>query len=199
MAYNQGDYDAASDFFERSLAQQKALDDRRNVAAILEEMGRLAGKKGDYRLMRRQCTESLALFRELGDKRGIANSLHLLGIASLQQADYVAARASFADESGDQEAQGISLFNLGFAARGEGDWERANLMYSRSLEMFRRLGNKRGIVGCFVGIALTLYLSTEGAGERLREEIGVPVPPSEQPYYELALTALHTRACYELP
>jgi hypothetical protein len=43
--------------------------------------------------------------------------------------------------------------SLGYVAQYEGDYARAETQFRKSLAMFRRLGNRRGIAECLAGLA----------------------------------------------
>src|SRR5262249_7537439 len=101
--------------------------------------------------------ESLAISREIGDKQGIACSLYGLGGGAYRQGDYSAARA----------------------------------LHEESLSIKREIANKRGIaesLECFAFLAAQerpeRAAGQWGAAERLREEIGIPLPPNEREEYD---------------
>jgi hypothetical protein len=107
--------------------------------------------------------ESLAIRWELGDRWGIAVSLNNLGGVAFDAGDYVAARAFF----------------------------------KQSLAIRLELGDRWGIAEALEGlsyVALALgkpgrAIRIDGAAERLRKEIGSPLPSNERPRYDRHVAA----------
>ncbi len=194
LAYEQADYKAARAFLEESLAIGRRLGDRSGIAHSLNSLGNLAHDQGDYNAAQAQYEESLAIRREMGDKRGIAVSLTNLGQLANLQADHVTAcalqeeAAAAFSEVGDQRGFAGSLRDLGYVAIEMGDCLAARSFQTQSLMISRSLGDRRGIAMSLVGLAQVAAALGEhsrtanlcGAAERLREEIGMPIRPSEQ-------------------
>ena len=55
--------------------------------------------------------------------------------------------------SGDKGDLARLVHTLGYIAQHEGDYTRAETQFRKSLAMFRRLGNRRGIAECLAGLA----------------------------------------------
>src|SRR5579884_1029708 len=151
LARMQGDYTTARLFLEQSLALQRELDNKLDIACSLSELGTVAKVQGDYAAARALQEESLALRRELGDKVGIAVSLGNLGNVKKGHVNSTAVR-SFQEQSlalrrelGDKVGMAMSLNNLGNVARDQGDSAMARLLYEESLAIARELGDKRSI------------------------------------------------------
>ncbi len=115
-------------------------------------------EEGDYVSSRALLEECLAIARELGDRLGIAFALNGLGNVGAEQGDYPGAR----------------------------------VLYEESLTIRRELGDRRGIAIALEGLAAVIAALGSslraariwGAAERLREEIGAPLPPNERPRYD---------------
>jgi tetratricopeptide (TPR) repeat protein len=56
-------------------------------------------------------------------------------------------------DSGDQGDVARFAHSLGYLAQHEGDYARAESQFRKSLVMFRRLGNRRGMAECMAGLA----------------------------------------------
>jgi tetratricopeptide (TPR) repeat protein len=142
--------------------------------------------------------ESLGIRRELGDRRGIAVSLNNLGLLANQQGDYAAAEVlhneslAISQDIGDRPGIATTLSDLGSAAFGRGDFTAARAHLEQSLSLQRDLGDRRGIAIALKDLAPVVAAPGDprlaallwGAAERLREEIGSPLPPTERPDYE---------------
>ena len=91
-------------------------------------------------------------------------------------------------ELGDQHGTAIALNNLGQVAHHQGDGGTARARYKESLATRHRLGDKYGIAESLQTIA-GYAAATEawehtarllGAAERLRQELGTALPPSDR-------------------
>jgi predicted ATPase len=127
-------------------------------ADALNGAGTLSWMQGDFASARSQYEASLEIRRKLGDRRGIARSLN----------------------------------NLGRVAYHQGDYDSARSQYEASLEITRELGDRRGIAWNLQSFASLNAAERKpeqaarlwGAAERLREEIGSPLPPDERERYD---------------
>ena len=131
------------------------MGDRRGVASVLGNLGNVAYERGDFTAALALSQEALAISRELGDRDGIASSLHSLGGVAYLQGDLASARA---------------------------------LYLANRRELGDRLGIARALEGLAV-VAASLGNSlraarTWGAAQRLREEIGTPLSPTERSRYD---------------
>jgi len=195
------DYPAAEALFVQSLAIRRELGDQRGIAVSLSNLGNVAQEQRDDPRARVLHEESLAIRRVLGDRCGIAGSLNNLGCVAQSQRDYCAARALHEEslaiqrEVGDRGGIAASLNHLGDVAYDDGDFAGSRALNEESLVIRRELGDKLGIARSLDGLAAavaalgSVYGAARiwGAAERLREEIGSPLPPSERPRYDARL------------
>ena len=198
LAFYQGDYPAARVRHEESLAIRRQLGDRRGVAESLSNLGTAARAQSDIVSARALHEESLAIRRELGSRGNIARSLNNLGNVALDQGDFPAARALYEEslaitrELGDRWSIANSLNNLGDVVYAQGDYSAAGALHQESLVMVRELGDPKGIALSLQTLAAAVAALGShvraariwGAAERLREEIGSPVPSNDRPRYD---------------
>ena len=93
---------------------------------------------------------------------------------------------------------GSSLVALGDVAREQGDFVAASSRYNESLAIQRELGHRRGIAYSLDGLAsIAAPLGDAlraariwGAGERLREEAGLPMSPAERSQHDRLVGAV---------
>jgi predicted ATPase/class 3 adenylate cyclase len=203
MAWDQGDYLSARTLYGESLAIRREFGDRWGIAVSLNNLGGVAFDEGDYVAARALHEESLLIRRELSDKRGIASSLGNLGNVAYAQGHYPASRALFEEsltisqEVGDRQGIGFSLGTLGNVAAAQGDNASARTFFKQSLAIRMELGDRWGIAELLEGLSyVALALATpgrairiDGAAERLREEIGSPLPSNERPRYDRHVAA----------
>jgi non-specific serine/threonine protein kinase len=203
VASNQGDYPAARSLHEESISIFRELGDRKGVASALANLANAAGRQGEFAAARSLHEESISIFRELGDRQGAANSLHGLANVAGYQGDYPAARSlhkeslSIFRELGDREGIADSLNNLGIVASCQGKFGSARILCEESLTIRRELGDSSGMASSLEGIAqiaATVAGSVTGArlwgaAERLREEIGAPLPLGKRQDYDKQVAA----------
>ncbi len=203
LAFYQGDYPAARARHEESLAIRRQLGDRRGVAESLSNLGTAARAQGDVVSARALHEEALAIRRELGSQGSIARSLNNLGNVALDQDDFPAARALYEEslaitrELGDRWSIANSLNNLGDVAYSQGDYSAAGALHQESLGMVRELRDPKGIAYSLQSLATVIAaLGSQvraariwGAAERLREEIGSPIPFNDRPRYDQRVAA----------
>ena len=203
LAYIQGDYLAAWALLAESLAIRRQLGDKKGIAHTLDILGLLTRQQGDFATAKALHDESLAVRRELGDKLGVAQSLNNLGLVAYYQGEYRSARTLFeeclaiAPELGDRSVLAYALTNLGLVAYYQGDYQGARAFFDECLALTSKLRDRFGIAFSLEGQAAVFAALGDsqraariwGAAERLREEIGSPVPPNERPRHEARVTA----------
>ncbi|MEZ4862017.1 MAG: tetratricopeptide repeat protein [Caldilineaceae bacterium] len=151
LVSRQGDYGAARQCYEESLAIWRAVDDQQGIAAAIHRLGSLALEQGNYSAARTRFDESLRIKRAIGDKLGMAATLHNLGIVVYEQGDNAAARHLYEEslaierELGNKQGIAVSLNSLGNVARDQGDLAAAYALCNESLALRRELGDKYGI------------------------------------------------------
>ena len=203
MAWDQGDYPSARGLYEESLAIRRELGDRWGIAVSLNNLGGVAFDQGHYLAARALHEESLAIRRELGDRRGLAQSLGNLGNVAREQGHYPVSRALFEEclvifqDVGDRQGIAFSIGNLGNVALVEGDNASARALFKQSIAIRQELGDRWGIAELLEGLSYVAFALARpdraarigGAAERLREEIGSPLPPNERPRYDRHVAA----------
>ena len=206
VLYERGDYVSARALHEESLAIKRELGDRRGVAGSLNNLGNVALDRCDFVSARALYEECVAIMRELGDRGDMATSLDNLGIVFYEEGDYVSARKLLGEslaimrELGDRAGIATSLNNLGNVACEQGDFAAARALHEEGLAIDRELVDRWGTAFALEGLAAVvaaLGISARaarlwGAAERLREEIGSPLPPNDRRRYVRRVAA--TRA-----
>ena len=203
VALDQGDLSTARVQHEESLAIRRELGDPRVIARSLHNLGTVAHEQGDYPAAMALYEESLAFVQDAGDRAGIASTLGNLGNVALDQGDYPTARerheASLAilRELDDRRGIARALHNLAIVAYEQSDHAVARSLHREGLLIRHALGDKRGIASSLEWLgAIEAPLGTSlnpirilGAAERLREEIGSPLPPNAQPDHDARMAA----------
>jgi tetratricopeptide (TPR) repeat protein len=194
LAAQQGDFETARARWGESLTIHQKLDDKARISALYNNLGLVAHWEGDLDAAREFYEQSLEIHHELGDKWAIAVSLNNLGYLAIEQKDYEWARMqlraslNLQREVGDRYSLADTLTNLGIVARDLGDYDEARALLGEGLAVNHALEYPVGtayVLEEIAGLAVLLgrarqALRLSGAAERLREEIGAPLPPAEQ-------------------
>jgi predicted ATPase/DNA-binding CsgD family transcriptional regulator len=159
LALAQADYATSRQLFEEGLPQARAAGDYWNETRTLDGLARLALANDDPGEAARLLDTCAKLAREVGDDWTLATILNTLGDVARSQGDYPRAKRSY-DESltlfgvlhNDGQRPSI-LHNLGYVALHERDFARSRELFGESLGLYQRLGERRGVTECLVGLA----------------------------------------------
>lgn len=163
VALWQSDYPAAQALLERSLTIARQVGDRRLIAFLLRGLGLVAFFREDLSTSWTLLEDCLAVARRLGDETEAAAALCSLGTVAHDRRDLVAAHAL--------HRESLAL----------GQTHRSRLEITDSLE---GLGEVASALGGPLRAARIW-----GAAERLREEVGFPLPPVYQRRHDLSVAA----------
>ena len=173
--------------------------------------GSVAFWRGDAETAIRWYEELLAVTRANNHTAGIADNLIGLGRALLLQGDLARATAVLEEAlrvstaHPNRAARGRALHGLGLVAWRAGDAERARKRLRESLAWRRDRAERLGIVESLEALAsVELGVSSDeesaaramlwlGAADALREQMGAPRPPVDQPAYDVAIQAAASR------
>ena len=189
-----GDFATAEANLERSLACWRLLPDQLATARCLHNLANVLKVRGDYPRAQWALREATQIFHELGDRSGAGWSINQQGDIAREQGDLSAARdiylqaLSIFRETGDRWGTARSLADLGCIACEQGEPALAHTQYREALELFRALGHRRGIARTLEGFACLALarrepsraLTLTAAAQRMREQIGAPLPQAEQ-------------------
>jgi tetratricopeptide (TPR) repeat protein len=156
---NMGRDGAAQPLLEHASQFLKKAGDRYFHAISLVHLGNAELGLGNPEQARAYHEEGLAIARSIDENWLISFALNNLGEVARTQGQFDLARKyyeecetllSLASDRGD-----VARFvhNLGYIAQHEEDFELAESQFRKSLAMFRRLGNRRGIAECLAGLA----------------------------------------------
>jgi len=200
-ARDRGELPAASLLFERCVTIWKDLGDSADIARALSNLANVTKLQGEYARASSLYDECLTMFRKAGDDAGVAWTLNYQGDVAREKADVVAAR-SFCEQSLAafrqlRDGWGIAsaLSDLASLNCDLGNDTEARRLYGESIEMFQELGHKRGIARVLECLAVSAAaqsnaeqsLHLAGAAAALRQRLGAPLTPTEQPRLEKAL------------
>jgi predicted ATPase len=162
-----GAWELASATLERGIAVSRELGDQHYAAHCVNELGAVRRHQGDARQAERLHEDSLAVFESISDTEGTASALHYLGLIALEKGDLAAASDRF----------------------------------QRSLTLNSEIGLRQEVPACLEGLARVAAACGDwqgaarivGAGEALREALGVPLPPVDRIAQECLRAELRAR------
>jgi len=169
-----GRYAEARAEYEASLNIAREIDDTRQAAVNMGQLGTLALRRRDYAGARRRYTEALAAFQALGEPGSEAVLWHQLGMVAQEQRDWDEAERCYREslrlsEAGNNLAGVANTANqLGLVCEGAGRPAEAETWYRRALDAFHALGDRRYEAVCANNLA-ALLLDVE------------PLPPAARP------------------
>jgi adenylate cyclase len=190
----QGDYTAARERNQESLAIRRELGDTPGVATLLNNLGIIARFQHDLSGARQMNEESLALFRKLGDRWAVGQLLNNQACVASDQGEYAEARLLLEEslfirrQLGDKAGLALSLNTLADVLLDEGDFAAVRPLLDESLAINHELGDQTAIaylIEDYAGLAAgesdpRRALQLAGFAAVLREKIGAPLPPTEQ-------------------
>jgi tetratricopeptide (TPR) repeat protein len=147
LAWAQADNELAHKWLEESVAIERLLGDRKNLAQSLHLLGHAIFDQLDYQGARSFFDESLSLFRELGNNVLSSSLVGDLGMVAYYVGDYPTGRRLLEQSISEFRALPTPvqitprmLVILGDLTRSEGDYERATEVYEASLVEARQVG-----------------------------------------------------------
>jgi predicted ATPase/DNA-binding CsgD family transcriptional regulator len=151
LAQFEGEYEAASDAFERSYALHSQSGDEMGVGQALNGRGIVAWYRGDFDVAVASWTRFLESCRRRSDDRGVAVALNNLGLVAREQGRYIESqelleqsRASY-QELGDEQGVSSALSNLAQVHCERDEYEQAASLQARALELREAVGDVHGI------------------------------------------------------
>jgi tetratricopeptide (TPR) repeat protein len=143
-----GDYKTAEEHLGHALGLFRTAADSRGVAAVEDDLGRVAFLRGDYPMALERHGRALDLRRALGNKRSLALSLHNLALVHQASGAPGEAVVRFSEalalrrEIGDRQGVVQSLSAVAAAWRDRGDPDRALEVLKEALLLAREIGDR---------------------------------------------------------
>lgn len=144
--------DRADQLLGESLDMYQKLDNKQELADVLNIRGIHATLRQEYAEAKQFLNESLALRREIGDPWSIANTLQNFTTIALQKHHYERAKAyaeetiAWFERAGDQRGATRNLMDLAYIATMDGDLARAVTLLTESITKLALLKDIRSVV-----------------------------------------------------
>ena len=202
----QGEPDRARALYEAGCQRARSEGDPVLLATGLNNLGTLAIELGDTIRATAVLEESLALKRQSGSPSGVIQVLVNLGEVARARHDLPRAISRYEEalalacSLGDRLHSALLHYNLGLVASAQGEGARAAVEFREGLRGERELGNRRQVAANLEGLAGVAADRGQadqaglllGAAERLREEIGAPVPEADRAGHDWDLTRVRS-------
>jgi predicted ATPase len=173
LAWDEGDYAAASLRAEESLSIARELGDKRTIGTVEWLLGLVCMGQRNSGAARPLLEESHTLFQELGDRSGEALSLYFLGMAAYFSGDLAAARAHYEEslrlfrELGDVFAVTWVMSALEVVGLPQGDEQLARSLYEQRLPLLRA-SQDRGRLGMLLINMGEIWLHQSGGEQQAK-------------------------------
>jgi len=189
-AFYQGEYERAQLLLEDCLQSFKKANDPYFIAEAYRRLADVFFAQGDDALTQQFIEECLALVQRMKTKWGIAWGLSILGQVALHHGEYTQARSLLAEclaihkEVWDQKGIAQATALLAKVAAAQQDYTAARALYKECLELALKVGDRWFIAAHLEGLGETVANQGEdawaarlwGMAEKLRQEIGAPMP-----------------------
>lgn len=212
----QGDFSSARPNLEKSSNLFDEIGDKSGIAFSLHGLGFAANGVGEPEKAGPLFEKCLKTARDIDDKWLIAIALHFIAISSSFQGAIELARTQFNEcidlfKNGYGNLQGIAFseFHLGRISNIQGDYESAYTHHLEGMQLFRQMGDHRGIGYAMFGLARLAHTQEEplraarliGIADSIREDLGALLEAPLQIEYDhvksetqeaLGMDAFHT-------
>jgi tetratricopeptide (TPR) repeat protein len=144
------EYETALNHFQEALAVCRNLEDWKNEALLLNQIGYVYDMHGKYEEGLRYYEQSLGIRREIGDKSGEGKTLNNISQIFKARGDYDTAlkyleqSLGIIREIGDKSGEGTTLNNISQIFKARRDYDTALKYLEQSLAIFKEIGDKSG-------------------------------------------------------
>jgi predicted ATPase/DNA-binding SARP family transcriptional activator len=207
LAGEQGDFPAAKQALEESLAIARSLDAAHAIATALANLGNIDLFEGEYAAARAKLEETAHRWRELGELRLLAISLENLGCIALAEdrldeaARLLAESETVARKAGSERTVAGTLAARARALVLLGDLEDAAALLQESAEIGRALAEPHAIADALDGFAGLAAVGGDaersavlsGAADAVWDSIGATRPLDQSAWRERVLALARDR------
>jgi tetratricopeptide (TPR) repeat protein/transcriptional regulator with XRE-family HTH domain len=160
-----GHWEQALVLHRAALVTARQAGDQLAEAVILDNLGDMLARTGDYRAAAASHEQALVRHRDTGSKPGEAGSLTDLGTVHIATGNYPAAQASYTGalrlyrDVGDPRGQAAALSGLGAVQYLTGRYADAEASITQALSLYRDLGDQAGTADALNRLGGVRYLT----------------------------------------
>lgn len=198
MSRSNGDFDLATDYYNKGLRLCEDVNDPRGVAQALNGLGAIAFSKGDLVQADRFYTRVLQAEQTIHNDHGVAMTLNNLGAVAFDQGQYERAQSLFTESLqlrerlGDERSAAWVWNHLGVVAFSRGRLEEAHAAFSKSHALCEKVGDPTGKAYAlmnFGGLAMHQG-DLDGAGSHYQNALDILRPINDKTHIAECLIGL---------
>jgi len=190
---------------EEAIALAREAGDKISLGMALTDMaGVLTMTQGDLNMARPYHEEGIQLLRETGSQWLVAMTAFGFGMFTSMQGYYAEARSQFEScipffiELKDTHRLAMVHSELAHLERRQGHFSQVEPLYRETIQEWQKIGHRAAVaheLECFAFIAKAQEEDQRaaqlfGAAEILRENINIPMMPTERPEYDREVSDL---------
>ena len=161
-----GQYNAALQYYERSLKGCRKRGDRSGEGTTLNNLATTAYARGDYGKALEYLEQSLKIRQQIGDRSGEGTTLN--NISQIYDArgdygkalEYLEQSLKIQQQIGDRKGEGTTLNNISQIFKARGDYGKALEYLEQSLKIRQQIGDTNGMAVCLHNIG-TMHFEQE--------------------------------------
>ena len=204
LAYEQSDYDRATQLLNESMDLFKRVGNRWGIRYVLEIRGHIAEAQGKFEQAHEFYTESLMICKEIGDQQGVGWIIFCLG--SLAESRGQDEQAMELYEDALQLATAVKsepvmssiLETMGCTLIRRGDYERGNTMFNESIELCRKMGDRAGIAALLRDLGFSARLQGDYSKARSMYLESLQLAHQIEDVEEITLGLIHSGKLFVL-
>lgn len=156
-------YEAAENYFKKTLKVVDKIQNPDNYSSTLIELGRVHRRMGNYETALACDLEALSIIGKTGNKKKIAHIYNSIGLDHYRYKNfneailYFTQSLQFREEINDSIGIADSYNNLGMVYDEQGDKEKGLITYKKALKIFDILGELDGQAASYNNIAGIYY------------------------------------------
>jgi predicted ATPase len=196
-----GRYERATEMFQQNLDLTRSIGDARGIFQALHNLAVVAKEQNDLDYAEKLFQEAYSIGNVLEDQTFANVILHNLGLLAFYKGDLVESQRLTEQSIEASRRFGSDLIvahscnTLGMIALEKEEIARSKELFLESLFLRQKIGEKRGMLWSFEGLAAVAGVEGEavraaklyGATFSLRKKINIPLPPSDQVFYQKML------------
>jgi tetratricopeptide (TPR) repeat protein/CHAT domain-containing protein len=162
-----GQYDAALQYYEKSLAADRKKGDRKGEGTTLNNISQIFKARGDYGKALEYLEQSLKIRQQIGDRSGEGATLNNIGQIYSARGEYEKAleyleqSLKIQQQIGDRSGEGATLNNISGIYQARGEYEKALEYLKQSLKIQQQIGDRSGEGATLNNMATTAYARGE--------------------------------------
>lgn len=151
VAFRRGNWNQASDMYERSLETYERVGHMAAAATVRANLGIIHREKGEWDHAIELYRECLGTFESAANLEEMARMWTNLGVVYAEKGDWDRAlemhqrSLQMFEHLGDKHGEATALSNLGIVHRNRAEWDRAVVMLEKSLKIYDRLDDAHSV------------------------------------------------------